>query len=144
MTYPDKNDIRQTLTAYAVSMVVWVLSAALFVLVASLLAFSAEDPDARIQSLALTTLFASVFIAGICSAAIGEKITTVIFTSLTIAAVVLLAASFKPDGMDSFGAAISALLYFAVPVVSFAGGILTLFVKKRRTAKPKKRNRRRR
>lgn len=144
MTYPDKNDIRQTLTAYAVSMVVWVLSAALFVLVASLLAFSAEDPDARIQSLALTTLFASVFIAGICSAAIGEKITTVIFTSLTIAAVVLLAASFKPDGMDSFGAAISALLYFAVLVVSFAGGILTLFVKKRRTAKPKKRNRRRR
>ena len=144
MTYPDKNDIRQTLTAYAVSMVVWILSAALFVLVASLLAFSAEDPDARIQSLALTTLFASVFIAGICSAAIGEKITTVIFTSLTIAAVVLLAASFKPDGMDSFGAAISALLYFAVLVVSFAGGILTLFVKKRRTAKPKKRNRRRR
>lgn len=144
MTYPDKNDIRQTLTAYAVSMGVWILSAALFIIAASLLAFSAEDPDARIQSLALTALFASVFIAGICSAAIGEKITSVIFTSLTIAAVVLLAASFKPDSMEGFGAAISALLYFAVPAVSFAGGILTLFIKKSRTATPKKRNRRRR
>ncbi len=144
MTYPNKSDIRGHLTGYAVSMGVWIVTAALLILSASLIAFSGDDPDSMIGTLALVALYVSVFSAGICSAAVSGRITSVIFTSLTIAAIVLLAASFKPEGTEIGNIAITALLYCLVPVVSFAGGAIVLLIKRNRSSKPKRRNRRKR
>lgn len=144
MTYPDKSDMRRSLTGYAVGMGAWIVAAAILIFAAALVVFASDDPDSALVLPSLAALYLSALIAGICSAAVGGKITSVIFTALSVCAVVLLAASFKPDGAQSFDAVACALMYTAIPAAALGGGALTLFIRKRKEAKPKRRNRRRR
>lgn len=144
MTEENKNDVQRSIKAYAVSMVSWLIAAALLITAAALISFSGDDPDANLGALSLLALYASALIAGFFSAKLSGKLTTVIFTSLTVCAVVLLASSFKPEGVNTYSATVTAILYFLVAITAFLSGLAVLLIMKKSASKPRRKRTHRR
>lgn len=144
MTEENKFDLRHGIKGYAFSMIAWIITALILITASSIIAFSGDDPDAKLNVLSLAALYLSALISGIFSARLSGKFTTVIFTALTVTGIVLLASAFKPAGQNSYGAVVTSLCYVLVAAAVLLGGLAVLLIMKKSSSKPRRKKARRR
>lgn len=140
----NSSEAAVCLKGYGIGMAVWVIFSAVLIFVAALIAFSADDPDSRTGTLGLAALYISALAAGCTSAVVSKKLLSVVFTALSISAAVLLCASFRPDGMQSHSAAVTALLYCLCAIIPTVGGLISLRISAKKESRPARRTRKRR
>ena len=121
----SNNSVNTVLTALIKSIAVSVICAAVLILVFTLAAFSADDPDALVKPLSLIALYISAAVGGFsCIKFCDNGILSGVIAGAALALLVFIL-SFIPAGTPSGrSTAVTALMYLALIPAGTAGAFL--------------------
>lgn len=143
MVNDEKSAGRALLSGLLIGGVVWAASSAVCIILCAVISYMNPDPEKLMTPLGIAALYASAFAGGAVASVKGKLLSSALLGG-SVLAVLLTASAMKPDGINTFGAGVQALMYCLTVVSALLGGIAASFVAGRRNTSPRRRKKRRR
>lgn len=133
------------LKCFVLGTIVFFVSAAAFVFIGAICAYSCDDPGSIVKAFGVAALYCSSVAAGAASCAKSETVWPSAAVGALILGVILVASAFRPNDVQGYGVGIYTVMLLLLPALSFTAGLCSRAVAaQRKSGKVRRKSRRRR